>query len=271
MCIILCKCRSTFDATFGWTSRLSLLNTMQLPSVDPVVVTAIVGSVALLLVQPICVSRMYCRRRSTSTTCHSSPRPSDRRHLRVVRYRWQLLGCRVDGLPAGTLSDPDRILPPQYLTIRASAHECSHAALAVRGHLRAARRLLPAVSVRVVVRLRDQLLHSAALPEQRYLLAIGWAIVGLLVYSELPLVLLFRLIKDEHANRTFRLFRSQFVETFVDRAGYIKLLLLVVNLLFSIIIVLVGLVSGGDGDDFTGQFIGGLVLATAFLSFYVYS
>ena len=79
MCIILCKCRSTFDATFGWTSRLSLLNTMQLPSVDPVVVTAIVGSVALLLVQPICVSRMYCRRRSTSTTCHSSPRPGDRR------------------------------------------------------------------------------------------------------------------------------------------------------------------------------------------------
>ena len=95
--------------------------------------------------------------------------------------------------------------------------------------------------------------------------------MGLLVYSVLPLVFLFRLIKDEHANRTFRLFRSQFVETFVDRAGYIKLLLLVVNLLFSIIIVLVGLVSGGDGDDFTGQFIGGLVLATAFLSFYVYS
>lgn len=69
---------------------------------------------------------------------------------------------------------------------------------------------------------------------------------GFMFYSTLPLMYLYRVIKDEEADRTFRLFREQLVSAFNDQNMYMKLVLLVEAMLFSLFMVAIG--GNPDGE-----------------------
>jgi tetratricopeptide (TPR) repeat protein len=82
-------------------------------------------------------------------------------------------------------------------------------------------------------------------------------IIGILLYGIVPLYYLRTLITDVNADRTFRIFREQLVSPFADQAMYMKLILLVESLLFSLLMLL--------GDGATTQLVGGLVVSLVFL------
>lgn len=86
---------------------------------------------------------------------------------------------------------------------------------------------------------------------------------GFIIYSILPLLYIHRTIRDEDADRTFRLFREQLVSAFTDQNMNMKIVLLVEAVLFALFVVAIG--SNPDG-----QVACGFLLGLGFLAYVLY-
>lgn len=88
-------------------------------------------------------------------------------------------------------------------------------------------------------------------------------VVGFMAHSTAPLYYLYRLITDENADRTFRLFRSQLTDAFSDERMYTKIFLLIESAFFSLVVLVFSASSAG-------QLTGGFVVGLLFLFYYSY-
>jgi tetratricopeptide (TPR) repeat protein len=88
----------------------------------------------------------------------------------------------------------------------------------------------------------------------------AFLVIGFMVYCPAPIVYLYRLITLEDADRTFRIFREQLVAPFNDKNMYMKLVMLVEAVLFSLCMV-------AFSKNEVGQLTGGMIVALLFCGY----
>lgn len=286
---------SLFDTAFGWTSKLSLLNSITLPALDAST-THVLVAVALLLVQPLCVYRMNWLSREHQRTLPAFP----------ISFRsnpwtkWLTTLFPLVLYPPSTMFTPFTILLwalffivfiPTVIVHPKAGMACLVLALPAvyfTGINFFRSKAWQMVNLRVAPVVRMRQFENLCMREGTFLLFLfvasyafvtNWFIahvatwssqtaaenffvtVGGLLYTLLPLVYIYHIITDENADRTFRLFRSQLVDMFGDEHQYTKIALLSENLLFSLVVIVF---SNTD----VGQLTGGLIVGFLFLFYY---
>lgn len=280
---------SFFEDAFGWLSNISVL-TIGVPDVDPDVVSKIVFA-ALLLVQPACLARMYWL-----SLEHQKAFPEFFQFLKyVVRLDMNPFGPIFSPLCLLLLISSVLIFIPA-IAVKANLVAGSAFVFLFLPSLYIAAvnygryRIWQYVDLRCADAVKRRQYENLCMQEGSLMLFLfvaayafvtnfffeifaswddgdhpesetAYITVGFLAYAIIPLYVIYAIINDQNADRTFRMFRLQLVSPFTDEGMYMKIALLLENMFFSLAVVVIG------GSDEVGQLAWGFTIAV--LSFAV--